>query len=134
MLGLWGGGAGWVADNKRRLPARSLFGLGKGGWCQLWPVSWLLPVQLLLSWSICPPCLVAAREGLFLPSVPLPQDTLPLPPQLVSLAEFSVLFSPCKAVRLSEDINLKWTSNLAINTLWKIMNLSLNLGLKTVFF
>lgn len=85
-------GAWWVADNQRRVPPHSLFGLGKGGRCQPWPVSWLLPVQLLLSRSICPPCLVAAREGLFLPSVPLPRYTLPLPPQFVSLAGFSVLF------------------------------------------
>lgn len=45
-----------VADNKRRLPPSSLFGLGKGGWCQPWPVSWLLPVRLLLPWFICSPC------------------------------------------------------------------------------
>lgn len=64
------------------------------------------------------PCaaLAALVHLLTLPGVPLPRDTLPVLPQLVSLAEFSVLFSLCKAVRLSEDINLKWTSNSAINT------------------
>lgn len=81
------------------------------------------------------PTLPGSRQGRTVPAQRSPPPIHPPPSSSVCVSGWVFCsFSLCKAVRLSEDINLKWTFILAINTLWEIMNLSLNLGLRTVSF
>lgn len=128
-------GAWWVADNQRRVSASPQPLRPGQGRAVPALASVLAAPCAALAVPVHLPTLPGSRQGRTVPAQRSPPPIHPPPSSSVCVSGWVFCsFSLCKAVRLSEDINLKWTFILAINTLWEIMNLSLNLGLRTVSF